>query len=159
MSAVLQTQRLGKTFAGFVAVQDLHLVVEDGARHALIGPNGAGKTTAINLLSGFLEPTAGEVFLVGENITRLAQHKRVKRGLVRTFQLHELASTIRVAQHAQTLTLPLELLDPFEHVRQQLVQLQPARQHAVGVVRRSLRGHRTLLLRYREPIPGHRCGG
>ena len=98
MSAVLQTQRLGKTFAGFVAVQDLHLVVEDGARHALIGPNGAGKTTAINLLSGFLEPTAGEVFLVGENITRLAQHKRVKRGLVRTFQLHELFAELTVLE-------------------------------------------------------------
>ncbi len=98
MSTVLETHGLGKTFAGFVAVQDLHLGVEEGARHALIGPNGAGKTTLINLLSGFLEPTSGEVFLAGENITRLAQHKRVKRGLVRTFQLHELFADFTVLE-------------------------------------------------------------
>jgi len=64
--------------------------VERGARHALIGPNGAGKTTLINLLTGVLPPSAGQVFLEGEDITSLAAFKRVKRGLTRTFQINQL---------------------------------------------------------------------
>ena len=69
-----------------------------GARHALIGPNGAGKTTFINLLTGVLAPTAGEVFLGDENITALAQHQRVKRGMTRTFQINTLFAGLTVLE-------------------------------------------------------------
>jgi ABC-type branched-subunit amino acid transport system ATPase component len=72
--------------------------VAAGARHALIGPNGAGKTTLINLLTGFLEPSAGEVYLKGEKVTHLAQHQRVKRGLVRTFQINRLFADMSVLE-------------------------------------------------------------
>src|SRR5260221_298750 len=58
MAPVLQTEGLSKHFGGIVATNDVSLVVEKGARHALIGPNGAGKTTLINLLTGVLRPTA-----------------------------------------------------------------------------------------------------
>jgi ABC-type branched-subunit amino acid transport system ATPase component len=98
MSAALQTRNLTKKFGGFIAVRDVTLNIEHGARHALIGPNGAGKTTLVNLLTGFLEPTAGEVFLKGENVTRLAQHQRVKRGLARTFQLNSLFAEMTVLE-------------------------------------------------------------
>jgi branched-chain amino acid transport system ATP-binding protein len=60
------------------------------ARHALIGPNGAGKTTLINLMTGVLPATEGRIELLGEDITQLAPHQRVKRGLVRTFQINQL---------------------------------------------------------------------
>jgi ABC-type branched-subunit amino acid transport system ATPase component len=63
------------------------LEVRCGARHALIGPNGAGKTTLINLLTGFLAPSEGCILLQGEDITWQPQHKRVRRGLGRTFQV------------------------------------------------------------------------
>ncbi|MGA6966237.1 MAG: ABC transporter ATP-binding protein, partial [Xanthobacteraceae bacterium] len=66
------------------------LAIEKGARHALIGPNGAGKTTVINLLTGVLRPSAGRILLEGEDITALAAHHRVQRGLARTFQINQL---------------------------------------------------------------------
>ena len=90
MTVVLETRGLVKRFGGIAATNDVSLQVEKGARHALIGPNGAGKTTLINLLTGVLEPTAGSVALDGEDITKLAAHRRVRRGLVRTFQINQL---------------------------------------------------------------------
>ena len=90
MTYALQTTNLIKRFGGFVATNDVSLNVAAGARHALIGPNGAGKTTLINLLTGFLAPTSGTVTLNGADVTGLAQHRRVKRGLARTFQINRL---------------------------------------------------------------------
>ena len=94
MSIVLETVSLGKRFGGIVATNDVSLRLEKGARHALIGPNGAGKTTLINLLTGVLEPTSGSIALDGEDITRLAQHRRVQRGIVRTFQINQLFNAL-----------------------------------------------------------------
>jgi branched-chain amino acid transport system ATP-binding protein len=95
---VLETRGLVKRFGSFVATNDVNLRVPTGARHALIGPNGAGKTTLINLLTGFLEPSAGRVLLQGEDVTRLAQHRRVQRGLVRTFQINRLFAELTVLE-------------------------------------------------------------
>jgi ABC-type branched-subunit amino acid transport system ATPase component len=66
------------------------LRIEKGARHALIGPNGAGKTTVINLLTGMLRPTSGQILLDGQDITGIAPHERVHRGIARTFQINQL---------------------------------------------------------------------
>jgi ABC-type branched-subunit amino acid transport system ATPase component len=90
MPAALETVSLGKRFGGIVAASWLSLRIEQGSRHALIGPNGAGKTTVINLLTGLLRPDAGRILLAGEDITALAPHQRVKRGLARTFQINQL---------------------------------------------------------------------
>lgn len=98
MTYALQTQNLVKKFGGFVATDNVTLNVEAGARHALIGPNGAGKTTLINLLTGFLEPTSGQVILQGSEVTHLAQHQRVKRGLARTFQINRLFAELTVLE-------------------------------------------------------------
>ncbi len=98
MEYALQTRNLAKQFGGFVATSDVSLNVRPGARHALIGPNGAGKTTLINLLTGFLEPTAGQVILKGEDVTGLAQHQRVRRGLARTFQINRLFAELTVLE-------------------------------------------------------------
>jgi branched-chain amino acid transport system ATP-binding protein len=87
---VLETRALVKRFGGLVATSGVTLKVQQGARHALIGPNGAGKTTLINLLTGVLPPSAGRILLQGEDITRMAAHRRVRRGLVRTFQINQL---------------------------------------------------------------------
>jgi branched-chain amino acid transport system ATP-binding protein len=98
MSVVLETRGLVKCFGRFVATDLVNLRVQAGARHALIGPNGAGKTTLVNLLTGLLEPTAGDVLFKGEVVTRLPQHRRVQRGLVRTFQINRLFADLTVLE-------------------------------------------------------------
>jgi len=96
--AALRTQGLSKAFGEFKANSDVTLSFPHGARHALIGPNGAGKTTLINLLTGALPPTAGEVFLGDERVTALPQHARVKRGMTRTFQINTLFPGLTVLE-------------------------------------------------------------
>ena len=86
----LETIGLEKHFGGLAAVNGVSLAIEKGARHALIGPNGAGKTTVINLLTGVLAPSSGRILLEGEDITALGSHRRVRRGLARTFQINQL---------------------------------------------------------------------
>ena len=97
-SVVLETRSLLKRFGGITPTNDVTLQVHKGARHALIGPNGAGKTTLINLLTGVLEPTSGSIWLDGQEITTLAPHLRVRRGIVRTFQINQLFSELTPLQ-------------------------------------------------------------
>jgi branched-chain amino acid transport system ATP-binding protein len=90
MTLALETRGLEKHFHGLKVTRDLSLKIAHGARHALIGPNGAGKTTVINLLTGVLKPNSGRILLEGSDITDLPVHKRVLRGLSRTFQINQL---------------------------------------------------------------------
>ncbi|WP_257168514.1 ABC transporter ATP-binding protein [Bradyrhizobium sp. SRS-191] len=90
MTYALETRGLDKHFGGLHVTRDLSLQIRPGARHALIGPNGAGKTTVINQLTGVLEPSSGRILLEGQDITDLPVHKRVLRGLSRTFQINQL---------------------------------------------------------------------
>ncbi|MCC7060032.1 MAG: ABC transporter ATP-binding protein [Burkholderiaceae bacterium] len=98
MSVALRTAGLSKRWGGFDANSSIDFELEAGSRHALIGPNGAGKTTFINLLTGYLVPSAGEVFLGEVNVTRMAQHERVRRGMTRTFQINTLFPGLTVLE-------------------------------------------------------------
>jgi branched-chain amino acid transport system ATP-binding protein len=98
MSAALATSGLSKRFGSFEANTDIDLNLQVGARQALIGPNGAGKTTLINLLSGFVKPSSGQIWLNGADITHLSQHQRVKRGMTRTFQINTLFPGLSVLE-------------------------------------------------------------
>ena len=90
MPPVLETRGLDKHFGGIVAADEVSLSIAKGARHALIGPNGAGKPTVVNLLTGVLRPTAGQILLDGRDITHLPPHERVRLGIARTFQINQL---------------------------------------------------------------------
>jgi ABC-type thiamine transport system ATPase subunit len=90
MSTALRTENLSRSFGALAAVSDVSFSLPQGARHALIGPNGAGKTTFINLLAGALAPSRGDVYIGEERVTALRQHRRVKLGLTRTFQISQL---------------------------------------------------------------------
>ena len=87
---LLETRSLGINFGALAATRDVNLRLDVGARHALIGPNGAGKTTLVNLLTGVLKPTAGQVLFKGNDITATEQAHRVKLGIARTFQINRL---------------------------------------------------------------------
>src|SRR5215472_17850260 len=89
-SAALSTRGLNKRFGSLVVADDIALELPPGGRYALIGPNGAGKTTLINLITGMLKPDRGQIFLGADEIAALAPDQRVKRGLVRTFQINTL---------------------------------------------------------------------
>jgi len=84
---ILETRGLTKEFKGFVAVQDVSLRVRSGTIHALIGPNGAGKTTCFNLLTKFLQPTAGSIIFKGHDITNEKPAQIARRGVIRSFQI------------------------------------------------------------------------
>lgn len=89
-SSALSTRGLNKSFGSLTVADEIDFDLPRGARYALIGPNGAGKTTLINLMTGMLSPDAGQIFLGDEDITALKPAARVKRGLVRTFQINTL---------------------------------------------------------------------
>ena len=84
---ILETRSLTKEFKGFVAVKGVNIKVRRGTIHAIIGPNGAGKTTCFNLLTKFLQPTSGEIFYNGRDITQFAPADVALLGLVRSFQI------------------------------------------------------------------------
>jgi branched-chain amino acid transport system ATP-binding protein len=86
----LSTRGLDKSFGSLVVAKDIALDLPPGERYALIGPNGAGKTTLINLMTGMLKPDSGRILLGADEITALGPEQRVKRGLVRTFQINTL---------------------------------------------------------------------
>jgi branched-chain amino acid transport system ATP-binding protein len=97
---VLATNGLTKRFGALVAANSINFAVQAGERRALIGPNGAGKTTFVGLLSGTLRADAGTISLMGRDITRERSDRRVKSGLVRTFQISSLFRSLSVLENA-----------------------------------------------------------
>ena len=87
---MIETSDLRREFGGIKALAGVSLKVAQGERRAIIGPNGAGKTTLFNVLTGELEPTAGEVRLAGENVTGRRPHELARRGVARMYQRNEL---------------------------------------------------------------------
>lgn len=88
MSApALSVRAARKAFGGLVAVNDVSFDIRAGELLGLIGPNGSGKTTMLNLISGALKPSGGEILLEGDRISGLAAHRIAAKGIARTFQL------------------------------------------------------------------------
>ena len=98
---ILETRGLTKEFKGFVAVRDVSLKVRRGSIHALIGPNGAGKTTCFNLLTHFLEPTRGQIFFKGREITGSPPARIARMGLVRSFQISAVFPHLTVLENVR----------------------------------------------------------
>jgi branched-chain amino acid transport system ATP-binding protein len=102
---VLRTEAVGKTFGGFVALRDVTIECRPGQILGIIGPNGAGKTTLFNLIAGAFRPTAGRIVFEGSDITRLPPHRRVRRGIGRTFQLIRPFGSLTIRENVMTAAL------------------------------------------------------
>ncbi len=96
MTPALETRGLTRRFGALTVADAIDFRLEPGARHALIGPNGAGKTSFVNLLTGVLAPSAGQILMDGAEITALPAAARVRRGLARTFQITTLFRSLPV---------------------------------------------------------------
>lgn len=129
---VLSARGLRRDFGGFTAVKNVDLDIHDASVHALIGPNGAGKTTVFNLLTKFLQPTAGMITLMGADITKTPPDRVARMGLVRSFQISavfphlSVLDNVRVAlQRPNNLSTqfwrPLSALDQLTSRAEQLL--------------------------------------
>lgn len=98
---IIETIGLTKAFAGFYAVKDVNLQVRRGTIHALIGPNGAGKTTCFNLITKFLQPSAGKLLYKGSEITYAKPHDVARMGLVRSFQISAVFPHLSVLENVR----------------------------------------------------------
>ncbi|MGN6447406.1 MAG: ABC transporter ATP-binding protein [Brucella intermedia] len=108
MSTVFEVTKLRKNFGGLAVTNDVSISMAKGDRVALIGPNGAGKTTFVNLVTGNLPATSGMVTLGGENVSRLNAMQRVRRGLVRSFQVTRLFFDMTPEEHVALAILQRE---------------------------------------------------
>jgi branched-chain amino acid transport system ATP-binding protein len=102
MDALLDLKNVSVHFTGLKALTDVSMTARGGEIKAVIGPNGAGKTTLFNVISGYVEPTAGEIFLRGEPIHGLAPHHISERGVRRTFQNGGLFGEMTVLENVLT---------------------------------------------------------
>lgn len=89
MKAIIETDKVLKTFGGLTAVNNVTLSVYEGEIFGIIGPNGAGKTTFINSIAGTYAPDGGQVTFLGENTTGLSSDVMCHRGMARTFQISQ----------------------------------------------------------------------
>jgi branched-chain amino acid transport system ATP-binding protein len=98
---VLRAENLTKQFGDFVALDGVDVNVREGEFRSIIGPNGAGKTTLFNCLTGALSPTSGTVHFRNEDVTRLAPHERVRRGMGRSFQISTVFGGLSVRENVR----------------------------------------------------------
>lgn len=87
ISPALEIKGLCKNFGGMAAITNVNVSIAPGERRLLLGPNGAGKTTLFNLITGVLKSDKGSILSFGNDLTHLPAHRRVHRGIARTFQI------------------------------------------------------------------------
>lgn len=102
---MLEVRGLSKSFAGFIAVDDVSLTVAEREIAAVIGPNGAGKSTLFNLMTGHLRPSAGKVLLDGRDITGVPPHRICGLGMGRSFQRTNIFPKLTVFENVQAALL------------------------------------------------------
>jgi len=117
---IIETKRLTKDFGALRAVNEVNLEIYSGQIHSIIGPNGAGKTTLFNLLTGFISPTYGNIFLKGENINGFPPYLLSKKGVARSFQITSIFPSLSVFENIRVSvqSRKKESLNFLKHYRQ-----------------------------------------
>ena len=101
-SPLIETRSVCKNWGALRAVEDVSIAVREGEFVSIVGPNGAGKTTLVNLLTGLLVPTRGEVYFKGGNIAGVGPVTLATQGMARTFQLVQIFPELTVAETIAT---------------------------------------------------------
>jgi len=113
---VLKVEHLSQSFGGLSVIEDISFSIGATEKVALIGPNGAGKTTLMNVLSGFIPPRAGRIYLLGNDVTHMPSHRRASLGLSRSFQINTLFS------HLSLLSNVLLAIQGVQATRYQMIR-------------------------------------
>jgi branched-chain amino acid transport system ATP-binding protein len=125
VALVVEAKGVVKTYGGVRALNGLDLSLGGGRIDAIIGPNGAGKTTLFNVLTGFARLDAGHILFDGRPIDALSPQRRVRIGLVRSFQILELFPALTVGDVLTTAALLHEpLREAKKHARSLCADLE-----------------------------------
>jgi branched-chain amino acid transport system ATP-binding protein len=138
---ILKVENVTKRFGGFHALQSVSMELNENERLGLIGPNGSGKTTLINCIAGALSNDEGRIVFQGDDITKLAAHKRARRGIARSFQLPRPFASMSVLEN---LLVPLEYAAQGRVDRHHLEDEARAILELVGFARRERDGSSSL---------------
>lgn len=119
-SPLIETRGVCKNYGAFRALEDISIAVREGEFVSIVGPNGAGKTTLVNLLTGLLLPTKGEVYFKGRNVADMGPVELATQGMARTFQLVQIFPELTVAETIATAVVTRQakawrLLSPLLH--------------------------------------------
>ena len=132
MSTLLELRDVSVSFDGFLALNDLNLSLQPGELRAVIGPNGAGKTTFLDVITGKVRPTKGDVLFRGLSLVGTTEHRIARLGIGRKFQ------TPRVYQNLtarRNLELAVSRRSPFDLLFRRLDGSSQDRvEHLLGVV-------------------------
>jgi branched-chain amino acid transport system ATP-binding protein len=99
MSVILEARQLNRHFGAVFAARDINVSVQDGEVVGIIGANGAGKTTFVNMVTGYIKPSAGHIFFQGRDITALAPREVTNIGIARSFQIPQLFDSATVFEN------------------------------------------------------------
>jgi branched-chain amino acid transport system ATP-binding protein len=105
---ILETKELTKQFGELTAVHRMDFEIEQGEIVGIIGPNGAGKTTFVNLLTGVLDATSGEIVFDGTVLGNSPVHSRAQSGLVRSFQIPQICDDLTLLENVRSAVLSRE---------------------------------------------------
>ena len=136
-NTVLKTNNISIVFGGLHAVEDFSIEIKEGELVGLIGPNGAGKTTVFNMLTGVYTPTSGTVELMGEDVTKLSPHVRVKKGIARTFQnirLFKRMSVLENVKVAANVNMDYSIFDGIFKTKKYWAQEDKATEEAMEIL-------------------------
>lgn len=140
---LLETRDLTRAFGKLVAVDAVNLTIRKGQLHSIIGPNGAGKTTFFRLISGEMPPSAGSIWFNGANITGLPQHKVVRLGIAKSYQITNVFPHLTVFENVRVAAQGWRRSFNFWA---RAARLEDARAHAMAILHEIGLGRKMSLL-------------
>ena len=99
MGVVIETVNVTRHFGAVRAADDLSVQFQEGQTVGIVGPNGSGKTTFVNIITGYIKPTRGQVHFKGRDITNLVPREVTNLGIARSFQIPQLYTSLTILEN------------------------------------------------------------